>query len=180
MRTALLLLWIASLPGCRCSPSEDVLPASRSADPDARSACPPLPEWAGVQGDDIEADLLHVTETHGTGYRLLKNGMLKTWDDLELIKDDAGRMKLEKAPGAWRDRGPMDAANIQALRSAVEATDRNELMGARTGKGGSGNTLTHVLVWRGGQKQVFCYLGDNPPAGLEPIEKAMHGLMKRR
>jgi hypothetical protein len=179
MRILLLLLACLLTPGCRCSPSEDVLPASRSAEPESRSTCPPLPAWAGEQGDDIEADVLHVSETHGSGYRLLKNGTLRTWDDLELIKDDAGRMKLEKARGAWRDRGPMEPSRVQALRSAVEAADAAELVGARAGKGGAGATRTYFLVRRNGRKHAFCYLGDNAPPGLEPIERAMHELMKK-
>jgi hypothetical protein len=136
-----------------------------------------LPAWAGDQGEDIDVEVLHVTDTHGTGYRLLKNGTLRTWDDLDLVKDDAGRMKLEKAAGAWKERGPIDPARIQALHAAIDAADPKELIGARTGKGGS-NTRTHFLVRRDGKKLSFCYLGDNPPSGLEPIEKAAHGLLK--
>ena len=179
MRIPLLLLACLLAPGCRCSPSEDVLPASKSADPESRSSCPALPAWVGDQGDDVEADLLHVTDTHGTGYRLLKNGTLRTWDDLDLIKDDAGRMKLEKAQGAWKDRGPIDPLRVQALRTAIDAADAAEFVGARSGKGGSGAARTHFMVRRDGRKHAFCYLGDNAPAGLEPIEKAMHELLKK-
>ena len=173
------LVFTVAFQGCRCSPSEDSLPPSRSADPaDSRASCPPLPSWAPAPSDQVEADLLHVTATHGAGYRLFADGHLETYDDLELIKDDAGRMKLEKAQGKWRDRGKVDASGVEALRAAVRQTDRAELIGARTGKGGGKDTRTHLFVRREGVALSLCYLGDQAPASLEPIEKAIHDLMK--
>ncbi|MBI5534633.1 MAG: hypothetical protein HY898_18045 [Deltaproteobacteria bacterium] len=176
--TALSIL-VALAPGCRCSPSEDLLPASRTADPQAlRSACPPAPPWAGNPAEPIEAEMLHATASHGTGYRLFKDGHVETYDDLDVLKDDAGRMKLDRVPGRWRDRGPVAPAAIEAMRKAVASADSSELTGARTGKGGDKDSRTHFVVPRDGKATAFCYLGDEAPKGLEAIEKSMHELVK--
>lgn len=174
------LLTLAGLAqGCRCSPSEESLPTSRSADPLAlRASCPPLPSWAGKQVDDIEADLLHANETHGTGYRLFKDGHLETYDDYDLIKNDAGRLKLERVAGSWRNRGPVDPAGIAALRKTVADADASEMTGARSAKAGGKDSRSHFLLLRDNARTSFCYLGDLAPAGIDAIEKAMHNLVK--
>jgi hypothetical protein len=155
------------------------LPRSKSVDPIAlRGACPAAPSWAGKQSDEIEVDLLHTTEAHGTGYRLFNDGHLETYDDLELIKSDAGRMKLEKVAGSWRNRGPVDVQGLEAVRRAIGATDEREMVGSRTGQGGGKDSRTHMLIVRDGKRTSFCYVGDQAPKGLEAVERAIHDLVK--
>jgi hypothetical protein len=125
----------------------------------------------------VEADLLHASDTHGTGYRLHTDGHLETYDDMEVLKTDAGRVKLDRVPGRWRDRGQVAASGLEALRNTIAAASAEQLQGARTGKGGDA-TRTHLFLRRDGQTHAFCYLGDQAPADLAPIEKAMHDLMK--
>lgn len=174
----LMLLAAMGSPGCRCSPSEDALPASRTANPDTlREGCPALPKWAMPQSQDIEADLQHVSMSHGTGYRLRADGRLETYDDTELVKDDGGKSRLVRSEGRWRTRGTVSPDGIRKLREAIAAADPDKLTGKRTGKGDL-SVLTAFTLTRNGKRIFFCYAGAEAPADLLPIEQAIHDLVK--
>jgi len=165
--------------GCRCSPSEDQLPVSRTADPaSVRVGCPSPPPWASSKGLSIEVDLQHVSMSHGTGYRLHSDGRLETYDDTDLVKDDAGKSRLARVPGRWRSRGVVPEEARAALRSLIANADPDKLVGRRTGKGDSTN-VSHFVLTRDGKSRWFCYAGDQAPDDLLPIEQAIHDLVKR-
>jgi len=172
-----VLLAAACSAGCRCSPSEEQLPPSRTASPNTREGCPALPKWASPQGQDIEADLQHVSMAHGTGYRLRVDGRLETYDDTELVKDDAGKSRLVRSEGKWRTRGVVAPEGIRKLREAIAAADPDKLVGKRTGKGDL-TKLSEFTVTRDGKRILFCYAGDQAPPDLLPIEQAFHDLVK--
>lgn len=174
----IVLLVVACSTGCRCSPSEDVLPTSRTANPSAvREGCSALPKWALPQPQDIEADLQHLSMSHGTGYRLHADGRLETYDDTELVKDDAGKTRLVAAEGRWRTRGVVAPEGIRKLREAIAAAEPDKLVGKRAGKGDLTN-ISNFTVTRDGKRILFCYAGDQAPADLLPIEQALHDLVK--
>ncbi|MFW5739958.1 MAG: S1 family peptidase [Myxococcota bacterium] len=181
-----LLTFAFVVPGCRCNaaPSEDELPATEPSPATSRaiestSRCPARPAWAGELPDDIEVELLHDSKRddsrHGTGYRLRSDGTFETYDDIQVARDDAGRMAFKRVKGDWTKRGEVRSDALAALRKKI--AERSDHLNGRWRTPGARSTLTHLITLRHGKRSELCYVGLEAPQPVQRLQQQIHDLV---
>jgi len=107
---------------------------------------------------------------------LFADGTFETYDDIQVVRNDAGRMVFERVEGKWTQRGSVDSATLAALREAVSDHTADALTGKwRTT--GPRSARTHLTTRRGEEAIELCYLGTEVPKPLKPLQDRIHDLV---